>query len=632
MQILITPLRRAFANMPLAYKLISGVLSLLIPAVVITVITLLTVLQVSLTNQLGANMQGLSHSTANNVANHIASEIARLQLLARNQTIINNVQAINTSYGGSESFAIEQIQKLNARWITAAPNDPLLALGQTVTSAAELRQFTKADPNNFDLVTTDRYGGTVAHTTPPPHFDFIAEPWRMAAYNNGKGAVYISPVNYDAATGYYLTLAVPIFVPDGSEVVGTLHARYRLTAIVSQLGQGSGHDKTIDLYLVNADGTRLDTTSSNIQIPLEERSYLLREAWHTGNFGSDPSLIAYSPVLFSPGTFDELRIPWTVIARQDLDISLAPIQNTVLLVIILAVIGLVIAILFTFFVANELVRPIAELTRLATEAQDSRRKFSAPVYGHDEIGRLAETFNVLMDRVQESRKFLEERVADRTRAVAASAEVSRRLSTILDEQSLVSAVVDEVKSAFNYYHAHIYLLDAKGESLIMMGGTGEVGRLMLTRGHRIPVGRGLVGRAASKNETVLVADVSKDPQWLPNTLLPDTRAEAAVPITLGTKVLGVLDIQHNVVNGLKPDDVDVLQAIANQVAVGLQNARSYTHAQRQAEFEALLNAINQKIQTATSVEGVAQVAARELGQVLGAQRTRVQIGKTDHPK
>ncbi len=632
MQILITPLRRAFNNMPLAYKLISGVLSLLIPAVVITVITLLTVLQVSLTNQLGANMQGLSHSTANNVANHIAFEIARLQLLARNQTIINNVQAINTSYGGSESFAIEQIQKLNARWITAAQDDPLLALGQTVTSAAELRQFTKADPNNFDLVTTDRYGGTVAHTTPPPHFDLIAEPWRVAAYNNGKGAVYISPVNYDAAIGYYLTLAVPIFVPDGSEVIGTLHTRYRLTAIVSQLGQASGHDQTIDLYLVNSDGTRLDATSGNIQIPVEERPYLVQEIWHTGNFGSVPSLIAYSPVKFISGTFDELRLPWTVIARQDLDRSLAPVQNTVLLVIILAVIGLVIAILFTFFVANELVRPVAELTRLATEAQDSRRKFSAPVYGHDEIGRLAETFNVLMERVQESRKVLEERVADRTRAVAASAEVSRRLSTILDEQSLVSAVVDEVKSAFNYYHAHIYLLDAKGESLIMMGGTGEVGRLMLTRGHRIPIGRGLVGRAASKNETVLVADVSKDPQWLPNTLLPDTRAEAAVPITLGTKVLGVLDIQHNVVNGLKPDDVDVLQAIANQVAVGLQNARSYTQAQRQAEFESLLNAINQKIQTATSVEGVAQVAARELGQVLGAQRTRVQIGKTDHPK
>ena len=162
----------------------------------------------------------------------------------------------------------------------------------------------------------------------------------------------------------------------------------------------------------------------------------------------------------------------------------------------------------------------------------------------------------------------------------------------------------------------------------MMGGTGEAGRLMLMRGHRIPLGRGLVGRAAGNNEIILVPDVSKDPQWLPNTLLPDTRAEAAVPIALGGKVLGVLDIQHNVVNGLQPDDIDLLQAIANQVAVGLQNARSYTQAQRQAESESLLNTISQKIQAATTLEDVTKIAARELGQVLGAQRTRVQIGKT----
>jgi len=104
----------------------------------------------------------------------------------------------------------------------------------------------------------------------------------MAAYNDGKGAVYIGPVNYEAA-GFYLTLAVPIFAPDSSEVIGTLHARYRLTTIVNQMGQASG---TIDLNLVNADGTRLDTASGNIQIPLEERKYLSQETWHTGNFGS----------------------------------------------------------------------------------------------------------------------------------------------------------------------------------------------------------------------------------------------------------------------------------------------------------------------------------------------------------
>ncbi|MBI5348108.1 MAG: GAF domain-containing protein [Chloroflexi bacterium] len=269
------------------------------------------------------------------------------------------------------------------------------------------------------------------------------------------------------------------------------------------------------------------------------------------------------------------------------------------------------------------------MAQVAEQIEAGNLDRTVNIHRDDEIGTLATAFNNMITRLRGLIGSLEMRVADRTKALAASTEVSRRLSTILDEQSLVSAVVDEVQSAFNYYHAHIYLLDAAGENLIMMGGTGDVGRLMLMRGHSLPVGRGLVGRAAAKSETVLVPDVSKDPQWLPNTLLPDTRAEAAVPITLGSKVLGVLDIQHNIVNGLQPDDIDLLQAIASQVAIGLQNARSYTQAQRQADYESMLNAINEKIQTATTIEDVTQIAARELGQALGASRISVQIGKTN---
>lgn len=182
--------------------------------------------------------------------------------------------------------------------------------------------------------------------------------------------------------------------------------------------------------------------------------------------------------------------------------------------------------------------------------------------------------------VRELATTLEQRVAERTQALETSAEVSRRLSTILDPDHLVLEVVEQVKAAYNYYHAHIYLLDEGDQRLIMVGGTGEAGKALLEKGHTIPVGRGIVGRVAQFKQGLLVPDTSKEKEWLPNPLLPDTKAEVAVPIVLGDDLLGVLDVQDNVTNQVYAADVEILQAIANQVAVALQNARRYQEARR----------------------------------------------------
>lgn len=175
---------------------------------------------------------------------------------------------------------------------------------------------------------------------------------------------------------------------------------------------------------------------------------------------------------------------------------------------------------------------------------------------------------------------LEQRVADRTKAIATSSKVSHSLSTILNQKELVTEVVNQVNNAFNYYHTQIYFYDEGNENLVMAGGTGEAGETMLTNGHKVPKGRGLVGRAAESNQPILVSDTAQNPDWLPNQLLPDTKSETAIPISIGDEVLGVLDVQHNIIDGLKQEDVDSLQSIANQVAIAVQNAQSYTEIQR----------------------------------------------------
>jgi PAS domain S-box-containing protein len=174
---------------------------------------------------------------------------------------------------------------------------------------------------------------------------------------------------------------------------------------------------------------------------------------------------------------------------------------------------------------------------------------------------------------------LEKRVAERTKALETSAEVSRYLTSILDPRELAGAVVNQVQIAFNYYYAQIYLFDESGKNLVLTAGTGNAGAEMIKRGHKLPKGRGLVGRAAEGNQSVLVPDTAQDPDWLPNQLLPDTKAEAAIPITIGDRVLGVLDVQDNVTNDITSEDITLLESLASQVAISLQNAGSYARAE-----------------------------------------------------
>ncbi|HRO92009.1 MAG TPA: ATP-binding protein, partial [Promineifilum sp.] len=162
------------------------------------------------------------------------------------------------------------------------------------------------------------------------------------------------------------------------------------------------------------------------------------------------------------------------------------------------------------------------------------------------------------------------RLSGELRAVS---DVSVAAAATLDVDRLLAAASDLTKENFNLYHTHIYLLDDDRKTLALRAGAGEVGREMVREGRIIPLGeRSIVARAARERDVVLVSDTRRSTDFLPHLLLPDTRSEMAVPLIIGDRLLGVLDVQSNQSGYFRPEDRQVYKILASQLAVATQNA------------------------------------------------------------
>ncbi len=428
---------------------------------------------------------------------------------------------------------------------------------------------------------------------------------------------YLSPVWFDQSTGKpFISVAIPIFQPRSVELSNVLIAAVRFETVGTLMARISVGEGQI-LYMVDENGLAIahqdrNVVLQNIQVELPE------DARRQMGSTAEEVILAVHKIQVTNRTFE-------IIAEKLVSTALELAYSTMITILIIIISALVLAIVVGILAVRQIVVPIEQLSRTASEIAAGDLSKVATIGRRDEIGVLAESFNTMTGQLRTLIGSLEQRVADRTRALETATQVSRSLSTILDPDILVTEVVHQVQQAFHYYHAHIYLFDPTREKLLMVGGTGEAGQTMLKNKHVIPAGKGLVGRAAEANTVVLVPETLKDPNWLPNPLLPETKAEVAVPITVGNTVLGVLDVQHNIAYGLTQEDADLLQAIANQVAIAIQNAQSYEVTRRIADRETIVNSLAQEIQHATQLEDVLQILATGLGQSLKIKRAVVQV-------
>ncbi len=198
----------------------------------------------------------------------------------------------------------------------------------------------------------------------------------------------------------------------------------------------------------------------------------------------------------------------------------------------------------------------------------------------DEFQQLGETCNQLAADLNQSLKGLEITIAERTlilhrraKQIQAAAEVGRAAVTIRDLDLLLPEVTRLISTRFDVYHVGIFLLDPSGEYAVLRATNSEGGRQLLQEEHKIKVGmQGIVGYVARMIEPRISLDVGTDAVYFKNTHLPETRSEMALPLSVGGKILGVLDVQSSRAAAFTDEDASILQIMADQIAIAIDNA------------------------------------------------------------
>jgi PAS domain S-box-containing protein len=227
-----------------------------------------------------------------------------------------------------------------------------------------------------------------------------------------------------------------------------------------------------------------------------------------------------------------------------------------------------------------------------------------------------------MQRDVTDRKMIEQMLARRARHLQTVADVSRAVASILDLAELLPRVVELLKEGFDLYYAGLFLIDESGRRTVLRAATGEAGQQQLRLGHQLALDdQSMIGWCILHQQARLALDVSEDPVHSGNPLLPATRSEIALPLINWGRAIGALTIQSDRPRAFTQDDAAVLQTMADQVAIAINNAQLFEDEKRNTALMTTLRDIgldfSAQLELSALLEAIVKRAAQLLESPMG---------------
>ncbi len=437
----------------------------------------------------------------------------------------------------------------------------------------------------FDVIFfMDRHGTVLVATDPALEGEVYAD---ETYFNRGTVGSYMEPLSYSPSLGHATLFASRPILGEYGRLLGVLAGRVDGSSLTRAMRarQQASLGQTGETYLVDADGTmvtdsRFAEAGTSVLTP-GAVTVVQRHENGSGTYTNYEGTRVMGVYRWLP----DLQV--ALMAEQGRAEVLSAVNRTAALNGAISLVALVFAGVGAVTTARRIGGPLSDLAEAATEIAAGDLERTVQVERRDEIGTLADAFNRMTARLRGLIGQLETRVQERTHDLElrsvyleASAEVGRAASAMLDADQLVEEVVGLIRDRFGLYYVGLFLVDEMGEWAELRAGTGDAGREMLAQKHRLRVGgQSMIGQCVARSEARIALDVGEEPVRFDNPLLPETRSEGALPLVSRGRVLGAITVQSAEEAAFDADTLTVLQTMADQVAVALDNAYLFREAE-----------------------------------------------------
>lgn len=181
-------------------------------------------------------------------------------------------------------------------------------------------------------------------------------------------------------------------------------------------------------------------------------------------------------------------------------------------------------------------------------------------------------------------------------------EVSAQIANVMNVDELAQRVTELIQKTFHYYYVAIFTL--RSDSSALQFRASAMPKILKKDGSRkrrkqlaleVQIGQGLIGQAAASGERILVEDVHSDPRYRFIDVLPETRSEVVIPLKMEDRVLGVIDVQNDQPRAFHPNDLLILEALADTIARAVEGAHLFTAVQRRADQLTLIAEVSKSV-------------------------------------